>query len=441
MQRRQFLRTLMLGAGGALTLRALPALGQTAQPKTRFVSFYAPGGWDIMMGLDARDPGNPGGTQPAYQMQAQVQFRDVIPTNVVDAQGQPFLAGPCLANLVPHLDVCAVVRSVITNTVSHIVGQNYYLTGRFSESDAPRGSSITTLAASQLSSGRLLPHLGLGGVGTYNVDQPAYATALNINAPSDFSALLGQGKEKRYSDAAREQIRLFQAGRNCSDPREVTKNFLGSQAKAWQTMHSNIASQLDLLAPDASAELQQLRQDFGVDADSTLAAQYAAIAFLALKNGVADAVSIMPAIALDTHGSEWTTSQGPDQKAMFDAIATLIGKLKTTESSDGSGTAMIDQTVVTAGSEFARTPTLNGIGGRDHWPCNAMLLAGGKIRPGVFGQSSDQLLPRNIDPQTGIAVDGDGIALQPENIYTSLLTMHGFDASDLRAQPVAFLQR
>lgn len=58
------------------------------------------------------------------------------------------------------------------------------------------------------------------------------------------------------------------------------------------------------------------------------------------------------------------------------------------------------RTVVVCGGEFGRTPTINPLDGRDHWPHNfSFLLAGGPIRPGqVVGQTDPQGGRKVVDP-------------------------------------------
>lgn len=51
---------------------------------------------------------------------------------------------------------------------------------------------------------------------------------------------------------------------------------------------------------------------------------------------------------------------------------------------------LLEKTVVVCGGEFGRTPEVNPLGGRDHWPHNfAIALAGGGIRGGVVLGESD----------------------------------------------------
>lgn len=52
---------------------------------------------------------------------------------------------------------------------------------------------------------------------------------------------------------------------------------------------------------------------------------------------------------------------------------------------------MLDETLVVAVGEFGRTPRINAMQGRDHWPfCYSALLAGGGIRGGQTYGASDR---------------------------------------------------
>jgi uncharacterized protein (DUF1501 family) len=72
------------------------------------------------------------------------------------------------------------------------------------------------------------------------------------------------------------------------------------------------------------------------------------------------------------------------------AFAALLARLAERE--------LLETTLVVCGSEFGRTPTINGVGGRDHWPHGfSMALAGCGIRGGgVYGETSPK--PR-LDPK------------------------------------------
>lgn len=63
---------------------------------------------------------------------------------------------------------------------------------------------------------------------------------------------------------------------------------------------------------------------------------------------------------------------------------------------------MIDETLVACIGEFGRTPQINGVNGRDHWPfCYSGVLAGGGIRGGtIYGASDKQAAYVKENPVT-----------------------------------------
>lgn len=58
---------------------------------------------------------------------------------------------------------------------------------------------------------------------------------------------------------------------------------------------------------------------------------------------------------------------------------------------------LLDSTIVLCGGEFGRTPAVNGVGGRDHWPHGfTVALAGGGIAGGrVIGATSGEVREEN----------------------------------------------
>jgi uncharacterized protein (DUF1501 family) len=72
------------------------------------------------------------------------------------------------------------------------------------------------------------------------------------------------------------------------------------------------------------------------------------------------------------------------KRVLDPALATLVTDLKSR--------GLWDRTIVLCGGEFGRTPTINRLGGRDHWPHGfSMALAGGPIRGGqTIGQTDPE---------------------------------------------------
>ena len=66
---------------------------------------------------------------------------------------------------------------------------------------------------------------------------------------------------------------------------------------------------------------------------------------------------------------------------------------------------LLDDTIVVCASEFGRTPRLNGLDGRDHWPHGfSVALAGGGIRRGyVHGETSPTLEKKTPKDRVNVA--------------------------------------
>jgi Protein of unknown function (DUF1501) len=70
--------------------------------------------------------------------------------------------------------------------------------------------------------------------------------------------------------------------------------------------------------------------------------------------------------------------------------ATELDKALAATLTELSEREMLDNTVVMCGGEFGRTPIINPVGGRDHWPHGfSLLLAGGKFRRGYVHGRTD----------------------------------------------------
>jgi uncharacterized protein (DUF1501 family) len=82
--------------------------------------------------------------------------------------------------------------------------------------------------------------------------------------------------------------------------------------------------------------------------------------------------------------------------------------------------------VVLCLGEFGRTPTINPLGGRDHWPNGfSVALAGGRFRRGfVFGQT---------DPD-GKEKPTDAVTVQ--DVHATVLHSLGIDPHKVMASPI-----
>jgi uncharacterized protein (DUF1501 family) len=84
---------------------------------------------------------------------------------------------------------------------------------------------------------------------------------------------------------------------------------------------------------------------------------------------------------------------------------------------DLDGRGLLDETLVVWVGEFGRTPRINAMAGRDHWPqCYTALLAGGGVKRGaVFGASD----------KTGAYPASDPV--RPEDLSATMFHLLGID--------------
>lgn len=92
----------------------------------------------------------------------------------------------------------------------------------------------------------------------------------------------------------------------------------------------------------------------------------------------------------DTHANN-LEGQAAQVKILDAAYASLIRDLKQL--------GLLDSTIVLCGGEFGRTPKINNVGGRDHWPTGfSMLVAGGGFAGGrVIGATDPEGVKKNPD--------------------------------------------
>lgn len=449
--RRDFLRHALFGAGALASVAGLAGLApvvrlaeaQNAVDDPRYFIFcYFSGGWDILLGLDPRDPrvftdGNLRTTriQPGYGLLT--GNRDIITA----PNGLQF--GPFIGELLGHADRLAVVRGMSMDTLTHEVGRRRFLTGKPPSGLTARGSSCATTLAARLGEVDAIPNLAVQSE-TYNVDQPFFASALAVNSVADLlralrpTAPILPALEERQIHAFQQEVAA------CPSP-SASQSFRAAEAarvKAREMVQRGLDRLFDFTVN--TPEMAALRQHYGATANDSSPEAQALLAAQAICGGVSRCVTIQVTSGLDTHFQEWATDQGPRQQRGFNAVARLLTDLSRREH-PFTGRSYLDHTVVVGFSEFSRTSTINQFGGRDHALTNACFLAGGGIVGGqAIGASSDVgLAPQNVDFETGLVtpVPEAGETLRPEAILRTLFTLAGIedDIADLRVEPVRAL--
>ena len=89
--------------------------------------------------------------------------------------------------------------------------------------------------------------------------------------------------------------------------------------------------------------------------------------------------------------ASWDTHSNND-KSLRDKLAPPLDQALSTLLWDLDQRGMLESTIVIAMGEFGRTPHINSVLGRDHWPdCWSLILGGGGIQGGqIIGASDDR---------------------------------------------------
>jgi len=452
LSRRHLLGSGALGLGGLLLGGVLPRALRADVParNRKFVFAYFDGGWDILLGLDPRDPAT---TDPARD-QIEVgygQLDGVYQARGVQTRGGLRFGPAVPPELLAHAADCSVVQSVIMDTASHEVGRRYFITGQFPRGLAAVGSSLPAEIVARLGDNVPIPYLS-AGVESYAIGLPAHAAALSTQSLGDLVTAVSPFAQiepavlaavEKYQDAS-----LGCEGRRL-DREGLASHALRSQQRARATIEAQLSRVFDLARDDA--EMQALRELYGIGAGSTGASPevLAFAAAQALKKDVSQCVSVMVASNLDTH-SNWAADQAPRQEAGWRALAALITDLKATPSTVDPSRSVFEETTILAFSEFGRTPMFNNLRGRDHFLGNSCLVAGAGLKAGrTIGRSATVgMMPIDTNLRTGEAreapseaerLSGDLAVISPKHVLATLLASAGLDYDYLRVQPIRAL--
>ncbi|MFN3202609.1 MAG: DUF1501 domain-containing protein [Bradymonadia bacterium] len=408
-----------------------------------YIFCYFGGGWDILLGLDPRDPAvftnenlRTTRIQPGYELlQSSEGFLVEAPNGMI--------FGPHIGDLVRHADKMSVIRGMSMETLTHEVGRRRFITGKAPSGLQARGSSAVTWLADRLGSDQPVPNLSMRVEG-YNKGLADYASPLRVNSTADLLRSLTPGAGAELSPAVDRQVDALLANMaQCPGPRRapVWRAAEGGRLKAREMVGQGLDTLFDFESaqnPDVAA----LRDRYGIIGNGgNDPARMAAFAAQAIMGGVSRCVSVQITSGLDTHFENWETDQGTRQQAGFDAIARLVDHLYETEYGN-TGTRWLDHTIIVGFSEFSRTAMINDRGGRDHSLTNACFLMGGPIQSGIIGRSSDiGLEPTATNLQTGLS-DAGGEVIRPEHVLQTLFEDVGIGAApDLRVSPIQAMLR
>lgn len=436
--RRVFLKSLGIGAGAfVLSSLTAPKRARAEGAGRSFVFCYFRGGWDILMGLDPRDPNV---FTDARKMETRIELGwdrlpAIYPRTLIQPSGSNIEFGPAMGGIAEHFSKMCIVRGMTMDTVAHEIGRLYFQTGMAPRGAQPAGSATATRIVAQQGDHSPLPNL-TARVETFNQGLPTFATGQQVNSVQDLIQLLNDGP-KAPAGRIRARLDEYRARVNRCDPAGLDRQgFLGllqqSQIKARAVVEGRLSDKFQFLANN-NPEMTGLKTRYRIAQLASPEAQ-AAMAYQALKYGMAQCVSIELANGCDTHDTSWTTRQPQQQSAGFSALGALVSDLQSTDDPVRGG-KLLDHTTILGFSEFGRTALINQRGGRDHSLTASCLLIGAGV-PGnkVVGKSSDVgHVPMAVNPRTGAPEDG-GTFLTPTLVTASIMDSAGYDTTALRTR-------
>ena len=159
----------------------------------------------------------------------------------------------------------------------------------------------------------------------------------------------------------------------------------------------------------------------------------AMIAAQAITRGVSQCVSVALAGGIDHHDEAYETDHYDALAQGMSALERLIAYL------DQAG--VLERTTILVTSEFARTPTKNARGGRDHHLSNSCMVMGPGLAKGkVLGATDDDTwVFQALDPESGV-LDTEGHAMRPPDIHATLLDSMGQSYDHLSNQSPVVLE-
>lgn len=406
MNRRHF-----LSAAGATTLAAmgLPLASYAAVPANdrKFVFVFAPGGWDTTRvfadGLDNRN----------VDMELGARRERIGDLSWISHPTRPSVDSFMAAFGSDAL----VMNGVMVRSIAHEICTMIMLTGTTSGLQPDWPAAI----ASNDRDPYTLPHLVVNGP-SFPGDQGVAVSRTGVSGQLD-ALISGQV-------ANRSRI-PYQAPDRVAE--NVVDRYLQRRAEARAIpQRSTVESRLTADYRDSMAKLMALKDlRFSMDFNaSPLLEDQARVAVDALAQGVSRCATLSfagttpGAFGWDTHANN-DQDQAPLWEGLFQGLTQLMALLQSTPGTVES--TLADETMVVVMSEMGRTPLLNNLNGKDHWPYTSALLLGPGVTGGrVVGGFDSNFYGQNVDPASG-DVTPKGQVLSAEAVGATLLQYAGVD--------------
>lgn len=406
--RRQFLATATSAAlfAGARRARA----GEVSAADRKFIFVVNPGGWDPTRVF----AGEFGNSRVAMESSATTATRGGI--THVSHPSRPSVDTFFSA----WHDRCLVLNGMLVRAISHDLCAMLTLTGS-TTGTAPDWPAILAAADAERYP---LPHLVLGG--------PNFA--------GDLGALVARSGLNGQLDGLLTGT-LAAASSDISVPAPTTSTITTIDRCVQEAVARRVARALggtDTLLAEAYAValdkangLRLARNDMSFAGGGELSEQ-ASVAASALSTGLSRCVTV--AFPADPYAQNWDSHVENDSvqsdlwEELFAELSQLMDILRATPGT--TGRMLDEETTVVVFSEMGRTPNLNQLDGKDHWPYgSAMLIGGGFTGDRVIGGFDDYFYGDLIDPASGESTT-TGEVLGTEMLGATLLKMADVDPEE-----------
>jgi uncharacterized protein (DUF1501 family) len=393
------------GAAAALGMlspvRKLAAEG-TASPK-RLIMVLAQGGWDTTYALDPK---------------AQSAVCDV-PVGAIRRFGNlDIFADASRPNVTAfftkYAPISAVVRGISVSSVAHQECLKRMSTGTRSETNP----DMAAIVAHDNGNALPLPYLILGDTaytGEYAGSAGRVGSTNQIVALLDPAQAYQTNGRVPLATTNPEDAILQRYATATADRMKATRGALGYNRKRVDDFVESIRR---------GKALQGVRAGFGARGRTLTLPNQIDLALDALQQDISQSAMINTRLGWDTHDAN--TDQAGFHETTFGGLMTLLDGLATRPGRT-TGSTMLDDTIVVCYSEFSRTPKLNAVAGKDHWPVTSALVVGAGIKGGRgYGATNAGVQAETVDFSTG-ARSATGMTLMSNHFCAGVLKACGID--------------
>jgi hypothetical protein len=329
-------------------------------------------------------------------------------TKAIDTAAKGVQLAEGFGHLAEQMTSVALLRAVTSKEGDHERGTYLMKTG-YRPDPTVVHPSIGAVCCHELPGGKteiprhisILPSQWPGRGGFLGDEYDAFKTGDPLHKVPDVTARVPEGRDRQRvrdlefleEEFARGRGRLAEAAGNRTVVNSARLMMSSEQLKAF----------------DVAQEPAKLREDYG---DTSFGRGCLAARRL-IEVGVRCVEVTLS--GWDTHADNHRYCK--EQAAILDpAFAALLRDLKERK--------LLERTVVICAGEFGRTPKINGLGGRDHWPNGfSVALAGGGVRGGrVLGATDPEGRDDPTDPVTVADVHATvmtAVGLDPAKVMTS----------------------